>query len=75
MIRLRQALLRLYVSVGLSLLTGLAVHAQETGPLLLRMEALLRAEPGMADSVRRSFSKLIISGRDDPDDSLSAHAA
>ena len=43
--------------------------------MLLRMESMLRADPGLADSVQRSFSKLIISGRDDPDDSLSAHAA
>ncbi|MCE2833343.1 MAG: helix-turn-helix domain-containing protein [Chitinophagaceae bacterium] len=75
MFRLRQNLLRLCVSVSILLTQDPLLHGQETGRLLLRMETMLKADPGMADSVRKSFSKLIISGRDDPDDSLSAHAS
>ena len=75
MFQLKAAYFRLFVYVGIPLWTTEMLHAQETGSLLLRMEAVLRADPGMADSLRHSYAKLIISGRDDPDDSLSAHAA
>jgi AraC-like DNA-binding protein len=75
MVFMKSAYLRLIVTVSILVFPWLASHAQDTGPLLLRMESMLRADPGLADSVRLSFSKLIISGRDDPDDSLSAYAS
>jgi len=52
-----------------------AVSAQGTGPMLLRLEAMLKAEPGSVYSLWKTFSKPIISGRDDMDDSLSAKAS
>ena len=75
MFQLKAAYFRLFLYVGIPLWTTEMLHAQETGSLLLRMEAVLRADPGMADSLRHSYAKLIINGWDDPDDSLSAHAA
>lgn len=75
MVFMKFLFLRLFVTVSILLMPWRASYGQDTGPLLLRMESMLRADPGMADSVQRSFSKLIISGRDDPDDSLSAYAS
>jgi len=75
MFRIRKTFLRLCITVSILLTQDPMLHGQETGQLLLRMETMLKADPAMADSVRKSFAKLIISGRDDPDDSLSAHAA
>ena len=72
---MKSVYVRLFLFAGVLIIPGLSSSAQETGSLLLRMESILLADPGMADSLRRSFSKLIISGSGDPDDSLSAHAA
>lgn len=75
LVYIKSAHLRLCLTASILMIPWQASKAQDTGPLLLRMESMLRADPGQADSVRRSFSKLIISGRDDPDDSLSAYAS
>ena len=75
MVFLKSIHLRLYIAVGFLFFQTTGLNGQETGSILLRMEAMLRADPGMTDSVRKTFSELIINGRDDPDDSLSAHAA
>ena len=75
MVFLKSIHLRLYIAVGFLFFQTAGLNGQETGSILLRMEAMLRADPGMTDSVRKTFSELIINGRDDPDDSLSAHAA
>ena len=56
MFRLRQNLLRLCVSVSILLTQDPLLHGQETGRLLLRMETMIKADPGMAASVRKSFS-------------------
>lgn len=67
--------LRLFIAVSFLFFQSTGLLGQETGSILLRMEAMLHEDPGMTDSVRKSFAELIINGRDDPDDSLSAHAA
>lgn len=72
---MKSVYLRLFVSIGFLLSQAIMLRGQETGSLLMRIEAYLRADPGMADSVRHAYSGLIINGRDDPDDSLSAYAA
>jgi AraC-like DNA-binding protein len=72
---MKSAFLRLCVSVSILIMHTDLLRAQETGSLLMRIEAMLRADPGMADSVRQAYDELIISGRDDPDDSLSAQAS
>lgn len=72
---MKSAFLRLCVSVSILVLHTDLLCAQETGSLLMRIEAMLRADPAMTDSVRHAYTALIISGRDDPDDSLSAKAA
>ena len=51
------------------------LSAQDTGPLLLRLEAMLKADPGSVNSLWKTFSRPIISGRDDMNDSLSAKAS
>jgi AraC-like DNA-binding protein len=67
--------LRLFIAVSFLFFQSTGLLGQETGSILLRMEAMLHEDPGMTDSVRKSFAELIINGRDDPDDSFSAHAA